>query len=52
MGGAPAEHKLYKPLRDEEEAQRAWLASEKLTGVTFPADQPIDQLPPRRPTAA
>ena len=37
MGGAPAEQELYKPLRDEEEAERVWLASEKLAGVTFPA---------------
>jgi NAD(P)-dependent dehydrogenase (short-subunit alcohol dehydrogenase family) len=36
LGGAPAAQPLYRPLRDEEEAQRAWLASEKLAGVTFP----------------
>ncbi|GAA4671866.1 SDR family oxidoreductase [Nocardioides nanhaiensis] len=40
VGGAPAEQRLYKPLRDEEEARRVWLASEKLTGVTFPAPEP------------
>jgi NAD(P)-dependent dehydrogenase (short-subunit alcohol dehydrogenase family) len=36
LGGVPAEQQLYKPLRDEEEAKRAWLASEKLAGVAFP----------------
>jgi NAD(P)-dependent dehydrogenase (short-subunit alcohol dehydrogenase family) len=43
LSGAPAEQPLYKPLRDEEEAKRAWLASTKLTGVTFPADHDADQ---------
>jgi NAD(P)-dependent dehydrogenase (short-subunit alcohol dehydrogenase family) len=43
MGGAPAQQRLYKPLRDEEEAKRAWLASEKLTGVTFPSRQNVTQ---------
>jgi NAD(P)-dependent dehydrogenase (short-subunit alcohol dehydrogenase family) len=38
MSGAPAEQRLYKPLRDREDAQRIWLASEKLTGITFPSD--------------
>ena len=38
LGGPPAQQQMYKPLRDEEEAKRSWLASEKLTGVTFPAD--------------
>lgn len=58
MGGAPAEQKLYRPLRDEEEARRAWLASEKLARVAFPS-RPADdrhgrgdtQLPPRHPAA-
>lgn len=36
LAGAPDRQKLYKPLRDEEEARRVWLASEKLAGVTFP----------------
>ncbi|MFW6773340.1 SDR family oxidoreductase [Nocardioides sp. CPCC 205120] len=36
MGGAPAEQKLYKPLRDEDEAQRVWRESEGLAGVSFP----------------
>jgi NAD(P)-dependent dehydrogenase (short-subunit alcohol dehydrogenase family) len=39
LGGAPEEQKLYKPLRDTEEAQRAWLASERLAGVAFPSGQ-------------
>jgi hypothetical protein len=34
---------MYKPLRDEEEAKRAWLSSVKLTGVSFPTDQPTDE---------
>lgn len=38
MGGAPAEQQLYRPLRDEEEAKRVWLASEKLIDLTFPTD--------------
>lgn len=40
VGGAPAEQRLYRPLLDEEEARRVWLASEKLTGLTFPAPEP------------
>ncbi|WP_205473068.1 SDR family oxidoreductase [Nocardioides sp. SYSU D00038] len=36
LAGPPAEQALYKPLRDPEEAQRVWLASEKLAAVTFP----------------
>jgi len=40
VGGAPDEQRLYKPLRDEEEARRVWSASEKLAGVTFPAPEP------------
>ncbi|VXC35096.1 SDR family oxidoreductase [Nocardioides sp. AX2bis] len=62
LGGAPTEQTLYKPLRDTEEAQRAWLASEKLTGVPFPTDPasdaqtgPVDEhdarLPHRDPAA-
>ncbi len=39
LGGAPAEQQLYKPLRDEDEAERAWLTSVELAGVTFPAGQ-------------
>ncbi len=43
MAGAPAAQQLYKPLRDTEEALRAWLASEKLAGVTFPAGREGDE---------
>lgn len=35
LGGAPAEQKLYKPLRSEQEADRIWTASERLTEVSF-----------------
>jgi NAD(P)-dependent dehydrogenase (short-subunit alcohol dehydrogenase family) len=53
MGGAPAEQQMYKPLRDEEEAKRVWLASVKLTAFTFPTEQdaghPTDQ-PTDQPT--
>jgi NAD(P)-dependent dehydrogenase (short-subunit alcohol dehydrogenase family) len=58
VGGAPAEQELYKPLRDEGEARRMWLASVELAGVTFPGgpadhrhDLPVTQLPPRHPAA-
>ena len=37
LGGAPAEQPLYRPLRSEEDARRAWDVSERLTGVAFPA---------------
>lgn len=33
LGGAPAEQALYRPLRSEDEARRAWEASEELTGL-------------------
>jgi hypothetical protein len=36
MRGAPAEQNLYKPLRDKKEAQRVWLASEEMAGISFP----------------
>ncbi|WP_134767656.1 SDR family oxidoreductase [Nocardioides sp. 1609] len=52
LGGAPAEQQLYKPLRAEEEAARAWIASAQLAGVTFPAG-PADSAADRphvRPT--
>ena len=66
IGGAPAEQQLYKPLRAEEEAARAWIASATLAGVTFPAgpaDPTLDSTaasavdrsearPPRRHPAA
>lgn len=48
MSGAPAEQELYKPLRDPEEATRAWLASEKLAGVTFPTEQDTTDSRPTR----
>ena len=34
VGGPPGEQKLWKPLRDNENASRIWEESEKLTGVT------------------
>jgi NAD(P)-dependent dehydrogenase (short-subunit alcohol dehydrogenase family) len=36
MAGPPDRQKLYKPLRDEQEARRVWVASEELAGVAFP----------------
>ena len=36
LGGAPATQRLYRPLRDEAQAQRLWTASVELAGVTFP----------------
>jgi NAD(P)-dependent dehydrogenase (short-subunit alcohol dehydrogenase family) len=33
LGGGPAEQKLFRPLRDAEEAARVWDVSEDLTGV-------------------
>lgn len=35
LGGAPAEQKLYPPLRSAEEAARIWEVSEQLTQTTF-----------------
>lgn len=35
LGGGPAEHALYRPLRDVEEADRVWRVSEELAGVSF-----------------
>jgi NAD(P)-dependent dehydrogenase (short-subunit alcohol dehydrogenase family) len=37
VGGAPAEQKLYAPLRSTEDAERMWEASERLTGVVVGA---------------
>ncbi|MFL0410967.1 SDR family oxidoreductase [Microbacterium paludicola] len=37
LGGAPAEHALYRPLRSADDARRVWELSERLTGVSFPA---------------
>lgn len=36
LGGPPGEQKLWKPLRDNDNAARLWTVSEELTGVTFP----------------
>lgn len=52
LSGVPAEQKLYKPLRDLEEAQRVWLASEKLTGISFGGSQHDPQHDPHRDSAA
>lgn len=35
VGGPPGEQKLWKPLRDNENAARLWAVSQELTGVTF-----------------
>ncbi|MBB2924288.1 SDR family oxidoreductase [Cellulomonas cellasea] len=35
LGGSPAEHALYRPLRDTEEAARVWRVSEELAGVSL-----------------
>lgn len=35
LGGGPAEHRLYRPLRDPAEAARAWDVSLALAGVSF-----------------
>lgn len=37
LGGAPAEQRLYRPLRDPAEAARVWQVSQELTGVPFDA---------------
>lgn len=36
VGGAPAEQSLYRPLRSEADAARAWDLSARLAGVDFP----------------
>jgi len=36
LGGPPAAHRMYPPLRSEEEAARVWQASEELSGTSFP----------------
>ncbi|RSD23666.1 SDR family oxidoreductase [Amycolatopsis eburnea] len=35
LGGPPAAQRLYRPLRDEEEARRVWAVSERLTRTAF-----------------
>ncbi|MFR9805498.1 SDR family oxidoreductase [Pseudonocardia sp. RS010] len=40
LGGAPAEQRLYRPLRSPEDAARVWRVSEELTSVSFPTSGP------------
>ncbi|OLT53309.1 SDR family oxidoreductase [Cellulosimicrobium sp. CUA-896] len=35
LGGAPAEQRLFRPLRDPAEADRVWRVSTELSGVSF-----------------
>lgn len=35
LGGGPAEHRLFRPLRDPVEADRVWRVSEELAGVSL-----------------
>jgi hypothetical protein len=35
LGGPPAEHRLYPPLRSADDAARIWEISEQLTKTTF-----------------
>ncbi len=35
LGGGPAAHPLYRPLRDRAEAERVWQVSQELVGATF-----------------
>ncbi|NAZ88157.1 SDR family oxidoreductase [Kineococcus indalonis] len=37
LGGGPAEHALFRPLRDARAAERVWRVSEELAGVSFAA---------------
>ncbi|WP_432542672.1 SDR family oxidoreductase [Kineococcus sp. SYSU DK002] len=41
LGGGPGEHPLYRPLRDEAEAERVWRVSQELAGVSFSAAAPV-----------
>lgn len=36
MGGAPGAQRLYRPLRNPEDARRIWRLSEDATAVAFP----------------
>lgn len=36
LGGAPREHRPYRPLRDDAAARRVWEISESLTGLRIP----------------
>jgi NAD(P)-dependent dehydrogenase (short-subunit alcohol dehydrogenase family) len=38
LSGPPVEHEPWKPLRDEAEASRVWLASEQLAGVSLASE--------------
>lgn len=49
LSGAPAEQKLYAPIRGVEDAARIWAVSERLTGVSFPGG--VTGSPRRRPAA-
>lgn len=40
LGGGPAEHRLFRPLRDPVEADRVWRVSEKLAGVSLAVTTP------------
>jgi NAD(P)-dependent dehydrogenase (short-subunit alcohol dehydrogenase family) len=40
ISGPPAEQKLYRSLRDVEDARRLWQLSEELIGVSFPTVRP------------
>ncbi|WP_435738168.1 SDR family oxidoreductase [Cellulosimicrobium sp. PMB13] len=35
LGGGPAEHRLFRPLRDPGEADRVWRVSQELAGVSL-----------------
>ncbi|GAA0310863.1 SDR family oxidoreductase [Kineococcus aurantiacus] len=35
LGGGPGEQALYRPLRDQGEAERVWTVSQELAGVSF-----------------
>ena len=51
LGGAPAEQRLYHPLRSTDDAERIWKVSQELTGVPVGSDAPTPAdgtLAPRR----
>jgi NAD(P)-dependent dehydrogenase (short-subunit alcohol dehydrogenase family) len=43
LGGAPAEQRLYRPLRSTEDAERLWTVSEELTAGTAPRPRGVRQ---------
>jgi NAD(P)-dependent dehydrogenase (short-subunit alcohol dehydrogenase family) len=45
LGGAPAEQRLYRPLRNSENTTRVWRLSEELTEVSFPTSEVVSPLP-------